>query len=346
MRGIPVILFVILLAGRVVSADEPPMIKKVLVVYIDPIIESERRKHLSEVLNWNDPEELSREYLKVLNKASGGSVKWEVFASVELDLWPKKIDGFSYTDETFLKMWERGQGQFAHKPDAIDYEALIDLPLKQLDGKSIHQLVVEGEVDEVNCWGFPGCGFWESQMVGRDAYWCNSGGLQRDSRLYVVMGMNYERGVAEAVHSFGHRAESIIKHVFGSWSDSAEVNHLWDRFTRVASMHEGAIPGVGNIHFPPNGEADYNYDNTAKVDSEADLWLRYPDLDGKVKKVSARSWGGPDFQLNYLIWWLERLPNAPGKFVDDENPINDGKLNNWWKYIADMNEYPESRGGG
>jgi len=135
--------------NRALAVDDPPMVKKVLVVYIDPVIEPERRRHLSEVLNWNDPGELNRDYLKLLNKVSGGTVKWEEFASVELD--------------------------------------------------------------------------------------------------------------------------------------------------------------------------------------------------GKVKKVSSRTWGGSDFQLNNITWWLERLPNIPGRYVDDENPVNDGKLNNWWKYIVDMNEYPESR---
>ena len=33
----------------------------------------------------------------------------------------------------------------------------------------------------------------------------------------------------------------------------------------------------------------------------------------------------------------------PGRYVDGGNATNDGKLNNWWGYLIDMNEYPESR---
>ena len=109
-------------------------------------------------------------------------------------------------------------------------------------------------------------------------------GAERDCDLYVVMGLNPERGVAEALHSFGHRAESIMRKVYGSWSETSEVNHLWDRFTRVASKHPDAVPGVGNIHFPPNAERDYDYQNSNSVLSEADQWLNFPNSERLGRK--------------------------------------------------------------
>jgi hypothetical protein len=171
-------------------------------------------------------------------------------------------------------------------------------------------------------------------MAGPSAYWCNAPPLQRpDVPLYVIMGLNYERGVAEAVHSFGHRVESILWRVYGSWSGDSTIGHLWDRFSRF----EGRAPGkaaCGNVHFPPNGRQDYDYGNPAAVESEADDWLNFPDLTGVRRPVSSTDWGGS--HRGYMRWWLTRLPKAVGRNAD-------GKLNNWWAYLLDMNEYPESR---
>ena len=54
-----------------------PIIKNVLVINIDPIIESERKKRLTEILGWNDPRTLNQQYLKELSAASGGTVQWK-----------------------------------------------------------------------------------------------------------------------------------------------------------------------------------------------------------------------------------------------------------------------------
>ena len=203
--------------------------------------------------------------------------------------------------------------------------------------------MVEGLADEVVCWAFPYSGMFESRMIGRGAYFCNSPGLERDSPLYVLMGLNPERGVAEALHSFGHRAESILARVFGSWSSGAAVNHLWDRFTRIGPVHGVGVAGCGNVHFPPNAAADYAYDTATPVTSEADRWLNYPDLTGPVAPVSADTWGGPDHHRNFLKWWFAHFPRTAGRRVDPANAIDHGKLNNWWNYVVDMNEHAESR---
>jgi hypothetical protein len=224
-----------------------------------------------------------------------------------------------------------------------DYGVLLDRPLAATGNKSAHQMVTNGEVDEVIWWGHPYAGFYESRMIGRTAYWCNSGPLIRPSKLYVVMGLNSERGVAEAIHSFGHRSESILRHIYGSWSGDGTINHLWDRFTRNGPLHGVGVAGCGNVHYPPNTSTEYAYDDSALVTSEADRWLDFPNLSGGLTNVNASTWGGPDYQGNFLRWWMARFPKAQGRYVDATNTINNGKLNNWWSYLVDMNEYPESR---
>lgn len=334
---------------RMALAEERPSVtRRVLVLNIDPVLEAQGNRRLDQYLGWNDSHMLTTNYLNDLSTASGGYVQWQVVAWVDLDLWPQQEDGFAYTDTTYFQSWNN-PAQYPWHTNAFgqlstaDYAVLLDMPLPSLSNKTAHQMAASGEVDEIIYWAHPYAGFYESRMVGSTAYWCNSTGLVRPSRLYVVMGLNPERGVAEAIHSFGHRCESILKHVYGSWSGSAAVNHLWDRFTRVGPKHGVSVAGCGNVHFPPNASNDYEYSVFPPVTSEADRWLSFPNLSGALTNVSAASWGGPDHQRNFLRWWMTRFPKAPGRHVDPTNTINNGKLNNWWSYIVDMNEYAESR---
>ena len=299
-------------------------------------------------MGWNDPRVLNTNYLNDLAAAGGGYVQWQVAGWVDLDLWPQQWDGFSYDDRSYFQSWN-DPGRYPWHTNAdgtlstADYDVLLGMPLAAMGNKSAHQMVTNGEVDEIIWWGHPYAGFYESRMIGITAYWCNSGPLIRPSKLYVVMGLNPERGVGEAIHSFGHRCESILWHVYGSWSGDATVNHLWDRFTRSGPLHGVSVAGCGNVHYPPNTSTEYAYNVFAPVSSEADHWLNYPSLTGSLTNVTASTWGGPDYQRSFLRWWMARFPKAPGRYVDGSNSINDGKLNNWWGYLVDMNEYAESR---
>jgi hypothetical protein len=314
----------------------------------DPILENHGNLRLNQYMRWNDPRVLNTNYLNDLTAASGGYVQWQVAGWVDLDLWPQQWDGFSYNDTSYFQSWTNSAQYPWHKnPDGslstVDYGALLDMPLAAMGNKSAHQLVTNGEVDEIIWWGHPYAGFYESRMVGITAYPCNSGPLVRPSKLYVVMGLNAERGVGDAVHSFGHRCESILRRVYGSWSVDSTVSHLWDRFSRNGPLHTPAVAGCGNVHYPPNTSAAYIYNALTPVSSEADRWLNYPNLTGSLTNVNASAWGGPDYQRNFLGWWMAHFPKAPGRFVDTSNAINHGKLNNWWGYLVDMNEYAESR---
>ena len=68
-------------------------------------------------------------------------------------------------------------------------------------------------------------------MAGNGGYWCNSSPVEGvpSERLFVVMGWNFERGVAEAIHSYGHRGESVMVHSYGPWQPNRDNN--WNAFT-------------------------------------------------------------------------------------------------------------------
>ncbi|HUF62631.1 MAG TPA: hypothetical protein VMN36_11200 [Verrucomicrobiales bacterium] len=312
---------------RVIQAkpeDRERIQKRVLVLNYEPVLESRGSRTVREVMGWNEPRLLTEAYYADIEAASGDYVDWITEEWIDIDAWPRKIDGFVYDDVSWLRAWEQGQ---PHEPDGVDYAAIVE-------EFGIDDRVRRGEIHEVILWGFPYAGYYESRMAGATAYWCNAPPLQRlGVPLYVIMGLNYERGVAEAAHSFGHRVESIMRRVYGSWSGGPEINHLWDRFSR----YEGLAPGqaaCGNVHFPPNGRQDYDYGNAAVVQSEADDWLNFPDLTGARRPLTSAAWDGS--HRGFMKWWLTRLPKAPGRNAD-------GKLNNWWGYLVDMNEYPESR---
>jgi hypothetical protein len=153
------------------------------------------------------------------------------------------------------------------------------------------------------------------------------------------MGLNYERGVDQAFHSFGHRMESAMSHAYWEvtgqpWNDLSPTPTAWDIFTRINKDLPGGAH-VGNCHFPPNGTSDYNYGNTAWVTSYAQNWHRYPYLYSGNTLVNVTTWiykgseplaEGYD-HLGYLRWFYDHLPRFEG--------ITDGVLNNWWHYSLD-----------
>lgn len=300
--------------------------KRVLVLNYDPILRKHGGVRLHQYLGWNDPHVLNRGYLQDLAEVSGGYVHWDVVEFFDLDEFPPFADGFRYDEDSYLQVLSTHQ---IHQPSAGGYVRIIE----QFD---LDRRVRNGEVDEVIMWAGPwSTGFWESQMVGSGAYWCNSPPIERPGTpLYVMMALNYERGLECALESFGHRSESILWQVYGGWNSGTTIRHLWDKFTRIAKDAPG-LAACGNVHYPPNGIADYDYANGTYVDSSADDWLlNYPDFKGITRRFNAAEWNFDHRQ--YLKWWYNHMPRKPGRY-------SDGKLNNWWGYLVDFNAYSESR---
>jgi hypothetical protein len=305
---------------EVPSSREP----RLLVLNFDPILPSRGGRRLHEALGWNDPRSLTDGYIADLAECSHGYVRYQVVDWRDVDAFPVKKDGFRYSDASYLRVMEGGQA--SHEPDNVDYHTIF----REFD---IPQRVEADEIDEVWLWGFPFGGFWESTMAGRGAYFVNSqpvGGVAT-SRAFITMGFNYQRGVGEMLESFGHRVESVMKRVYGSWEH--RETHAWNRFT----LYDKIAPGraaCGNVHFAPNSEEDYQWGNRRMVWSTCDDWLNYPNLTGQRRQVNCEEWGNGEIRAHHR-WWLRHLPHAPGR--------TEGRLNNWWAYVVDFNRYAESR---
>jgi hypothetical protein len=291
---------------------------RVLLAVYNPIIPAKGGRKLSTLLRWNDPDQLTRQYAADLAEASHGYCKYRIVERVEIDGFPTKIDGFRYTPSDFLTAWHARRG--FHNPDWADYRKIV----ADLD---IIARTEKGQIDEVWLMAFPYAGFYESRMAGPGAFWCNAPpleGYEGASRRFIIMGFNYERGVGEMLEAHGHRAESILAHVFRKKRGRFD---LWSRFTRYDMTHPGRAE-VGTIHHAPNSRRDYDWGNQKMVPSRCDTWYDFPNLEGSPRDVNCREWGNGDIRLHHL-WWFRHVPHVAGDF--------EGISNNWWEYITDPN---------
>jgi hypothetical protein len=291
---------------------------RVLVIVIDPIIDAATGTKLTQHMRWNRPEDLISVFISDLLQISGGLARYQIVNRIEINEFPVKADGFRYTPDAYLKVLDGSAP--AHAPDAVDYQNF-------LTHNNILQLVFSSQIDEVWTFGFPYAGFYESTMGGYGAFFCNSQPLPNTAgcmRRFVVMGFSNERGVGEMLHSFGHRAESIMNQVYARARGDA---NLWQRYIRYDQTFPG-LAEVGTVHFAPNSVRDYDYANPRSVQSRCDDWFNFPAFKGVVKTVDKAEWGGGDIRA-YSKWWLNHLPKVGGR--------TNGIANNWWQYILDPN---------
>jgi hypothetical protein len=302
------------------------MVRRVLSVIHDPVVDRRTGQKLTQALGWYEPDWLAAEYIRDVRDASHGLLEYRIVDRIEKDGFPRKLDGFCYDAPTFLRCWQSRRG--FHEPDAVDYQAI----LREFD---VVERVNAGEIDELWLFAFPYSGYYESLMVGPDSFWCNSPPLDlrgsrefpRCRRRFVVMGFNYEREVGCMLEDLGHRTESMMERIYAGHRGE---RNLWQRFTRYDQIAPGRA-SVGNVHFAPNSTSDYDWGNPRPVSSDCDDWLEFPHLTGARRMVDCRDWGNGDMRLHHL-WWFERIPHVVGQ--------TDGVSHNWWSYIGDPNEVP------
>jgi len=320
--------FIITLFGRKNPPASPPPVvpvndpiepaqvslSKTLVIVYDPIMD-ESGKKLSEHQGWKRTEDLATGFMADILQTSYGMARYQVVERIDVNEFPAKVDGFRYTPDSYLNVL-RGVSA-PYMPQEVDYAAIISQ-------FNLLNRVARNEIDEVWIFGFPHAGFYESIMGGPKAFWCNAPALKNTeaaARRFIIMGFSYERGAGEMLESFGHRAESIMMKTFEGLRGDA---NLWQRFIRYEKIAPGKA-AIGSIHFAPNSEYDYDWNNPSTVYSECYDWLlNFPDFKGDFREVTAAEWGSGDIHLHHQ-WWLKHLPHGNGR----QNGIH----NNWWQYI-------------
>lgn len=319
---------------------------KVAVVYENPQLSVYNNKRIHEVfktpgydwLIWNDPRILSAEYEKTLEELSHYTIDYEIVQEIDADrfftyLKNDPLKRTLTTDEVVKLLNENNWDTFKNIGTSYDYNAMVKF-------YGFDRMRDNNEIHEVWVWTFPYGGMWESHMMGEGAFWINSEPNTDPSckNLLSIMGLNYERDLACAIESYGHRFESTMMQVYGWWDydnkASKEELTTWEKYTaykRIYEKYDNGNSNIGNIHFPPNGEFDYDWKNENIVSSYADEWLNYPDIkEKKSRKVNCSEWGCT--HLRYMKWWFSHIPHAEGLNAKDK------KLNNWWYYVVDYND--------
>ncbi len=300
------------------SASEPAQItqSKVLLLVYDPIVDIASGTKLSQQQKWYKTDDLIAGFMADITQVSEGMARYQIVQRVDISEFPAKTDGFRYTPQTYMDVL-RGTAA-AHMPQEVNYNAI-------LSQYSILQRVARNEIDEVWVFGFPHAGFYESTMAGPGAFWCNSPALANTSaskRRFVIMGFSYERFIGEMLEAYGHRAESILEKTFSKTTGAA---NLWNRFIR----YEKTAPGksaCGDIHYAPNSQQDYDWNNSTPVKSECYDWqFNFPNFKGDVRTVDSSEWGKGDIREHHR-WWFNHFPRVAGR----RNKIH----NNWWQYVV------------
>lgn len=308
------------------SQDSPaiPINIRVLVLNYDPFFEGKR---LHDVLNFNDPRELTKGYIQDLQEATGGLVRFQIVEWRDLDEIYAREDGQRYEVGQYVRNRRAGGGW----PEKF----MADYP-RLLAEQKVVPLINEAIIDEVWIFGDHYFGVWEASMAGPGAFFINGGVYPHvpSLRPFAFYGFNYERGVAEMLHNTSHRTEATLNRVYGKWNLKSPSNN-WERFSANVEQSNG-VAGVGTCHWPPNASQDYDYGNTRTVMSWADDFLNYPDLTGKRLSVNKSTWcpDGKDPHRSYMRWYFQHIPKADG--------VNsDGRLNNWLRYIFDFQNYDQ-----
>ncbi|HEY3415089.1 MAG TPA: hypothetical protein VGM51_18800 [Armatimonadota bacterium] len=302
---------------------------RVFVINYQPVIEAEGSRTVGQIFGWFNPYANTEAHRADMELASHDYLRINLLPQASVDEYPIFTNGYRFTDSSFTTAWRTR----TFPPGHCDENAII----KEFD---LVRRVDCGDIDEIWVQAPPGFAMWETTMAGPGAYFCNSGPVSgtNGNRLFIMTFFNYERSNDVMLEDWGHRTESILGfHVYGSW-DSASERTTWDRFTRYDKNSPGRA-SCGNVHYPPNGTSDYDFANTTLVSSDADDWLNYPNFTGTRTMVNRENWAAPfygDYHRNYHIWWFQRMPHIPGIGPD-------GMQANWWKYIVDLNSYPESR---
>lgn len=299
-----------------------PIVSRVLVLNYDPFYQGKR---LHEALNFNDPRKLAEGYCKDMAKATNGHVTMKIVEWRDLDEIYARVGGGRFTVDEYVRNRRAGGGW----PEQI----IADYP-RVIEEQGVVSLIDRGIIDEVWIFGDHYFGLWEASMAGPGAFFINGGVYPEvpSSRPFAFYGFNYERGVAEMMHNTAHRVESTMNRIYGEWNLKIPKNN-WEKFSANVDQSTGAA-GVGTCHWPANAAHDYDYGNTRVVPSWADDFLKYPNLTGKVRPVSVKNWSpdGKDPHRGYMNWYFARFPKAVGT-----NP--DGRLNNWWAYVYDFQNY-------
>lgn len=182
-------------------------------------------------------------------------------------------------------------------------------------------------------------GFGESAVTGNKVPTNGpilSGSQYCDDKTILILGLNYERGLSEALESYGHHLESVFRKFrpeYASWADESSPQNtgLW-----------GRGDSCGSDHNPPNARCEYDRSNPngwlscgqagapSSVMSDCRNWK--PDGSGAKEALDCSFWNCDKVHdgENWLIFWMQSMPGLNNGLVDSTGTV----IPSWWDYIV------------
>ena len=220
---------------------------------------------------------------RIFWKPAPGRRAYQIVQRVELNEFPVKTDGFRYDPQTYLDVLNGVQpSAYARRSQLPGHPDRVECPAAYCHGVRLtkYGFLPSRMLDSTN-----------RVMGGAGAFWCNSPPMTWSAgcaRRFIVMGFSYERGVGEMLESFGHRSESLVSKVFNcqefvAWAYKpgrvpATVGPTLNLFQQFISFDQIAPgkAGVGTIHYAPNSDRDYDWNNPRQVPSSCYDWYNFP----------------------------------------------------------------------
>lgn len=173
---------------------------------------------------------------------------------------------------------------------------------------------------------------WESNFSSE---WGDISNSDRDindlpicSHSYTVYNYNYGREIDSAIHNHGHQFESIFRDLNYEIFENRFIGKV--PYTNSTTLSARC----GNVHYPPNGEADYDYGNKNYALSECINWN--PEGTVSTTEINCDFWSCS--HKEYLVFWMQNFPGFENGLT-----YSNRKMRNWWEFIVDFDRAVEDR---
>lgn len=339
---------------------------KVLVIEINPFLESKGMK-ASEFFNskgsiLQDLDLSAQEMKEDFEYSSHNVIKCTIVGKEYLNEFPQYKKEFTlshydssarkrvYTgkgtrldEKTYMDMFGKGWYGWWNTDNPVIDEGIDAPPFKYdynylLEKFDLVNRRNKNEFDMVWVFSIDPLSMGETNMVGRNVFWPSGDMIDADCDNFIMAGFTLSRRDS-ALECIGHMAEAMLNHVYETQNYNATLEfksldelNTWERFylCKDKAPKNWKEYGVGQVHFSPNSERDYDWDNKTPVQSTWEDWkYNYPNLTGKTTTFTPSVYYDSSMQLNraHKRWWLSLMPHYQGR--DDK-----GYSHNWWDYIA------------
>ena len=343
---------------------------RIFLIEINPRLKTINNNPLvSEYFSHNKEMALS-EIIEDIQFASHGRVTVDIVEQITLDEFPKYtkqiqlLNGnFDYRldEETYISIsksdYNQDKGYWFKLYESSLYSEIGDFNFDYeyfIDKFSLVTKKKQDLFDHVWILGIDPLSTFETMMVGSNEFWINGTPIHKDCKNFMIAAFSYSRRDSN-LHRLSHSFENLLNFAYtGTYFNKNEEKNdynqeeydkltYWEKFTLIDKVSKSQNAGVGNVHFPFNGEYDYDYSNTKMVYSNWESWLKYPNLNDNKTLWNNDAWlnlpGNIEIRNNpyeeqnsdrlYLRFWLYLMPHIDGY-------TEDGFSNNWWDYYTNL----------